>query len=53
MQENRENKIILGGGVAGLLQAYFNPDAVIVTDQIGGQFSSRFQLGPKYLHVDK
>lgn len=53
MQKNNGgNKVILGGGIAGLLQAYFNPDAVIITDQIGGQFSAKFQLGPKYLHVD-
>lgn len=53
MQKLERNKIILGGGISGLLQAYFNPDAVIISDQIGGQFSSKFQLGPKYLHVDK
>lgn len=52
-QETKGNRIILGGGVAGLLQAYFNHDAIIISDQIGGQFSSKFQLGPKYLHVDE
>lgn len=46
-------KIILGGGIAGLIKGYFNKEAVIITDQIGGQFSSKFQLGPKYLHVDE
>ena len=59
MQNNQKQKIkndrmiILGGGIAGLIKAYFNPEAVIITDQIGGQFSSKFQLGPKYLHVDE
>ncbi len=53
MQTNKNQKIILGGGIAGLIKAYFNPDAILITDQIGGQFSSAFQLGPKYLHVDK
>ena len=52
MQTSQKQKIILGGGIAGLIQAYFNPEAIIITDQIGGQFSSKFQLGPKYLHVD-
>lgn len=53
MQSRKSKRIILGGGIAGLLQAYFDPEADIITDQIGGQFSSRFQLGPKYLHVDE
>jgi hypothetical protein len=51
MEKNRE--VILGGGIAGLLLAYYNPEAILITDQIGGQFNAPFQLGPKYLHVDK
>lgn len=51
MQENKS--IILGGGISGLLEAYFNPDAILISDQIGGQLKSNFQLGPKYLHVDE
>jgi len=52
MQETGEKNIILGGGISGLLQAYYKPNSVIISDKIGGQFSSKFQLGPKYLHVD-
>lgn len=48
----KDTTIILGGGIAGLLQAYFNPEALLISDQIGGQFKSPFPLGPKYLHVD-
>lgn len=51
MEENKL-KIILGGGIAGLLWAYYHPEYYIFTDQIGGQFASKFQLGPKYIHVD-
>lgn len=51
MQENKT--IILGGGISGLLEAYFNPDAILISDQLGGQLKSNFQLGPKYLHVDE
>lgn len=46
-------KIILGGGIAGLIKAYYNPDAIIVSKQIGGQFKSDFQLGPRFFHVDE
>lgn len=46
-------KYILGGGIAGLLYAFYDPEYTIITDRIGGQFSSDFQLGPKYLHVDE
>ncbi len=49
----RNQKIILGGGISGLLQAYYNPEALLVSDQIGGQLKAPFQLGPKYLHVDE
>lgn len=51
---NKEKtEIIIGGGISGLIWAYFNPKAIIITDQIGGQFSSKFQLGPKYIHIDE
>ena len=51
MEKNR--KIILGGGISGLLKAYFDPEAVLITEQIGGQLSVPFQLGPRYVHVDR
>jgi len=49
----KKTEIILGGGIAGLLWHYFNPKSVIITDRIGGQFLTKFQLGPKYIHIDK
>lgn len=42
--------IILGGGVAGLIWAYYHKDYFILTDQVGGQMMSYFDLGPRYLH---
>ncbi len=54
MQKDQlEKEIILGGGIAGLIWGYYHPESIIITDQLGGQFSSNFQLGPKYLHVDE
>lgn len=42
--------IILGGGIAGLIWAYYHKDHFILTDQVGGQMMSYFDLGPRYLH---
>jgi hypothetical protein len=43
---------ILGGGVAGLVSAYYLPDYQLVTDNIGGwQNRNTFQLGPRLLEV--
>ncbi len=42
--------IIIGGGIAGLLYAFYNTDCTVLTDKVGGGFSAPFQLGPKYLH---
>lgn len=43
-------KIILGGGLSGLIWAYYHSDCFILSDQIGGQMNSAFELGPRYLH---
>ena len=43
------HKYILGGGISGLIYAYYNR-YYIVSDSIGGQMSSAFSLGPRYLH---
>jgi len=43
-------KIILGGGIAGLIWAHYHKDYFILTDQVGGQMMSYFDLGPRYLH---
>ncbi|MFA5174613.1 MAG: hypothetical protein WC438_05525 [Candidatus Pacearchaeota archaeon] len=50
---NEKHKIIIGGGIAGLLYAFYNPDYLLITDKIGGQSKSKFQLGPRILHKDE
>jgi len=45
--------IIIGGGIAGLILGYFNPKVTIITENFGGQFSTPFPLGPKYIHKDR
>lgn len=42
--------VILGGGITGLIYCYYHKDHFILTDQIGGQMNSSFDLGPRYLH---
>jgi hypothetical protein len=44
------NNVILGAGIAGLIWAYYHKDYYILSDQIGGQMMSYFDLGPRYLH---
>ena len=44
------SKLILGGGVAGLIFAYFNPSYTILTPEVGGQMASKFPLGPRFIH---
>ena len=46
-------KYILGGGIAGLIFAYYNKDYRIISPDIGGQFKNHFPLGPRYLHQTK
>jgi hypothetical protein len=44
--------IILGGGVAGLVSAFYLPEHYLITDKIGGwQNRNTFQLGPRLLEV--
>jgi hypothetical protein len=41
---------ILGGGLSGLVWAFYN-DMKIISPQLGGQVASHFPLGPRYLHA--
>lgn len=41
---------IVGGGIAGLIWAFYNPEYKIITPEIGGQMKTKFELGPRYLH---
>jgi hypothetical protein len=43
-------KIIIGSGIAGMICSYFNPEYIVIGNNIGGQMSSKFDLGPRYLH---
>jgi len=40
---------ILGGGIAGLIFAYYNEDFTIISETIGGQFNHYFPMGPRFL----
>jgi len=45
-------KYILGGGVAGLVSAFYNPDHIVITDKVGGwQNLNKFKLGPRVIEV--
>jgi hypothetical protein len=44
------SNFILGGGISGLICAYYNPSYTIISKNIGGQLKSPFPLGPQYLH---
>jgi len=43
-------KAVLGGGITSLIYLYYNKNFFSLTDQVGGQMSSSFDLGPRYLH---
>lgn len=43
-------KAILGGGISALIFAFYNKDYFVLSEQIGGQMNSSFDLGPRYLH---
>jgi hypothetical protein len=45
-------KLILGGGIAALAILELKPDyrAICSSERLGGQMSSRFNLGPRILH---
>ena len=43
-------KYILGGGITGLIWAFYNPQYTIISPDIGGQMTSdNFSLGPRFL----
>jgi len=44
--------IIIGGGLSGLIYAYYNRDYKIIADKIGGQAMSSFNLGPRLLQAE-
>lgn len=46
------SRYILGGGIAGLITAYYNPEYTLVSDQLGGQMADT-GLGPRILEVNE
>lgn len=42
-------KYILGGGLSGLILAYYNRDFTIVSENLGGQMLNDFPLGPRLM----
>jgi hypothetical protein len=46
------SKYIIGGGIAGLISAFYNKDYKIITDKIGGQMAMN-NAGPRILEVNK
>lgn len=46
------NKIIIGGGISGLIAAYYNDDYLIISKDIGGQMANGY-LGPRILEESK
>jgi hypothetical protein len=47
------NKYILGGGIAGLIFAFYNKNFKIISEDIGGQMKNNFSLGPRLLEDNK
>jgi hypothetical protein len=46
------SKYIVGGGIAGLIASFYNPDFQIITDKIGGQMATE-SAGPRILEVNE
>jgi len=45
--------IIIGGGVAGLIAAYYNPESIVIDKNPLGQLNTPFIPGPRLLKVDE
>ncbi len=43
---------IIGGGIAGMIFAYYNKDALIIDKDLGGQNNCSFELGPRLIEKD-
>ena len=48
-----KGKYILGGGISGLLYAYYNRDFTIISPDIGGKLNNAFFENIFYLHATK
>lgn len=45
-------KVIIGGGISGLIAAFYNEDYFLISKDIGGQMVNNF-LGPRILEIDE
>lgn len=45
-------KYVLGGGIAGLIWAYYHPEYKVVADKKGGAMASQLTIGPRWLHAN-
>ena len=48
-----KKKVILGGGVAGLIYAFYNKEYFVISPEFGGQMINQFPLGPRFLHMNE
>lgn len=55
MKLSKMNKYIIGAGLNGLIAAYYLKDYYLIDkkENIGGQFSNKFSLGPRFIHYNK
>jgi hypothetical protein len=45
-----KNNFILGGGITGLIHAFYNPDYSVISEDIGGRLNQKFFQNIIYLH---
>jgi protoporphyrinogen oxidase len=46
-------KYIIGGGISGLLYAYYNRDFTIISPDLGGKLNNKFFENIFYMHATK
>lgn len=49
-KSNSNHKYILGGGISGLLFAFYNPDYIIISPDVGGKLSKDFLAATVLVH---
>ncbi len=49
-KSNSNHKYILGGGISGLLFAFYNPDYIIISPDIGGKLSNEYLAATVLVH---
>ena len=49
-KSNSNHKYVLGAGISGLLFAFYNPDYVVISPDIGGKLSNNFLTATVLIH---